>query len=601
MADDKVIILSVETGQAVKNVGELRENVKTYKKQLEDLNIGSTEYQKTLKNLNESQKALKDAMYATNTSMEDVATNAKGLTVVFDKHNNLVNKGNISYNALVNTMAELKTEWRATSDVVRRAELGRQIDQINTELKELDAATGNFQRNVGNYQSLFKGFADKTDAFGKGLKAAKGGVDGVKNGFDGIAKSPAFGTFGLLVTLAFKLADSLKDNETAMESIKGAMNGLKPLMDFFSGIIETIATYLADIIGKVMEFVTSNGLIDKVIKGVMGVGNAIVQYVVAPFKGVIEAIKVFKEQGVKGLGDAARAFGNEMKQGFSFKQNFEAGAAMAEAIVKGAKSKVEDGEVEKIGKEVGDSFAKGLEKAVDDALKRQERRQDYMLKLQQETDDLVEQDYAETSANIDEISNETTETLLNNLKEQTKAEEDAAEREKMIAQARVDTLFSVASATSDILGSIADMYEADEENAEKNAEKVKALRIASATIDTISGAVGAFMQASATLPPPYGQIVGAITAASVTAAGIAQIAQMKNKSVKSANASISSPSAVTNAPQIDTEITGVRSLTTASEEDRLNQMASSQKVYILSSDIEASQNQRKVQVAESSF
>ena len=37
-------------------------------------------------------------------------------------------------------------------------------------------------------------------------------------------------------------------------------------------------------------------------------------------------------------------------------------------------------------------------------------------------------------------------------------------------------------------------------------------------------AIGAFMQASATLPAPFGAIVGAAQAAAVTAAGIAQIA-----------------------------------------------------------------------------
>lgn len=600
MADDRKLIISVETGEAVKSVGELRTNVREYKKQLEDLEIGTTEYQKKLKDLNESQKALKDAMYATNSTMEEVAANAKGLNVRFDEQNRLVTNGTASYNALVNKMAELKTQWRATSDAVERAKLGEKIDQINLELKEMDASVGVFSRNVGNYQSVFKGFAEKTDAFGKALKVSKGGVDGLKNGFDALSKDPSVATLGLIVMAVGKLADGLKENENAMGAIQGALNALQPVMDFLGGIVEKVAEYLADIIGKVVEFVTSNGLIDKVIKGVMGVGNAIVQFVIAPFKGVIAAINVFKEEGVKGLKNATKAFGDEMKNGVSFKQNFETGATMAETIVSGAKSKKAD--VEAIGKEVGDSFAKGLEKSVDEALKRQERRQDYMLKLQQETDDLVEQDFEETQAEIDEVSNETTETLLNNLKEQIQAEKEAEEEEKKIAQARVDTLFSVASATSDILGSIADMYEADEESAEKNAEKVKALRIAAATIDTISGAVGAFMQASATLPPPYGQIVGAITAASVTASGIAQIAQMKSKSVKGGSSSSVSPiSATANAPKVDNEMMNVRSLTTASEEERLNQMASSQKVYILSSDIEASQNQRKVQVAESSF
>ena len=45
----------------------------------------------------------------------------------------------------------------------------------------------------------------------------------------------------------------------------------------------------------------------------------------------------------------------------------------------------------------------------------------------------------------------------------------------------------------------------------------------------------------------------------------------------------------------------VRSVTSATEEERLNQMAKDQRVYILSSDIEASLDDNKTRVEESSF
>ena len=171
---------------------------------------------------------------------------------------------------------------------------------------------------------------------------------------------------------------------------------------------------------------------------------------------------------------------------------------------------------------------------------------------------------------------------------------------KSEAQLRQRALFKAMQHTSSILGSIADLYEADSENAEKNANKIKNLRIAAATIDTISGAIGAFMQASATYPPPYGQILGAIEAAAITASGVAQIAKMKSTSVTDGNARPTT-SAVASAPTISPNVSNVRTITSASEEDRLNQMAKEQRVYILASDIQASQDQIKTQVSESSF
>ena len=662
MAEETITILKVGTEEAVRNIADLKANIKALKegfedasgtmhKGLNDLEIGTEEYKDTLEELKVNQNALKDAMYATTSSMEDVAKAATGASD--------------SYNSLVHRMAALKEEFRSTEDAARRADLGGQIKAINDQLKDMDALQGNFQRNVGNYANSIKdAFGDlskNVDVFRKSLGAVGGGLNGLKDGMEGISKSPFIASFGLLVSLAFKLADELKDNETAMAAIKKAMSALQPVMDFFSGIIEQLASYLGDIIVKVTEFVTSNGLIQKVINGVMGVGNAILQFVIAPFKGVIAAIKVFKEQGVKGLGNAARAFTDEMQHGFSFKENFKAGQAVAENFIAGAKSKKKEVKSagKDLGKEAADGFLDGIEEQIDkemqsafDAIEKQMeeankaavKKADERLKsLDKATDHqldlnniLVEDERARAAKEyqIQAESNQKKLSLLeqfmqdaldrndwdayiafdqqradleveietNAIREKERLRKQDLKDAEKTAKAQKDLLKGVASATSDILGSIADMYESDEENSEKNANKIKNLRIAAATIDTISGAIGAFMQASQTIPPPYGQIVGAAAAAAVTASGIAQIAKLKSTKV-SGSASSDTPStpAVAPAPTLTTEVSNVRSVTSASEEDRLNQMAREQRVYILASDIEASQNQIKTQVSESSF
>lgn len=187
-------------------------------------------------------------------------------------------------------------------------------------------------------------------------------------------------------------------------------------------------------------------------------------------------------------------------------------------------------------------------------------------------------------------------------------EENAAARKKKVWEdeknAKMATLMGVANGTASILDSMADMYEADAENSEKSAQQAKNLRIASATIETITGAIGAFMQASASYTPPYGQILGAVQAAVVLATGMAQIAKIKNTDVnkdKSPSGSVGGISATVSAPTITPQVTQVRNVTSASEEDRLNRMADDQRVYILSSDLEANQNQRRVRIRETSF
>lgn len=100
MAEETIEIIRIDTGEAVKSVNDLRENVKILKERLGDLEIGTTEYQDTLEELKINQNAVKDAMYATTATMEDVSKAATGTSN--------------SYNALVHRMAALKEELRAT-------------------------------------------------------------------------------------------------------------------------------------------------------------------------------------------------------------------------------------------------------------------------------------------------------------------------------------------------------------------------------------------------------------------------------------------------------------------------------------------------------
>ena len=655
MAEETIQIIRIETGEAVKSVNDLRENVKILKERLGDLEIGTNEYQDTLEELKVNQAAVKDAMYATTASMDDLAKSATGTSN--------------SYNALVHRMASLKEELRATDVSTEQGkqrfkELAAQINEVNDTLKDMDALQGNFQRNVGNYPGLMKTFSGSLDALDKGLKATSGGVGGLKEGFDALAVNPVFAILGIVVTLFGSLADTLKEDETTMAAVNKAGVSLEPVFKLLKGILEKVVTIVTDLITKASAFVQSNGLIPKIIDGVVGVGNAILKFVVAPFKGIVEAIKVFKEQGVRGLGDAAKAFANEMKTGISFKSNYQAGESIVDAITAGVKSKKKD--VSDAGKDVVKPLKDGIDMELDKMIQEldKELEQDIarMLKEQEDAnkiansiaqgrlanldkaakhqlelnDILVEDDRekAEKAYQIQLSANERrlaaleqfaqdaldrgdidayleyeqeaadleVEIETNALREKKRLREQDAKDAKEKAKQQMEVMQSVASATSGILGSIADMYESDEKNSEKNANKIKGLRIASATIDTISGAIGAFMQAVQTIPPPLGAIVGGVQAAAVTAAGIAQIAKIKSTKV-SGSASNSAPTApaVTSAPVRTIDIQQVRSVTSASEEDRLNQMASDQRVVLVMSDLEVKQNQSRVQVAEASF
>ena len=604
MAEETITILKVGTEDAVRSVNDLKDNIKVLKQNLGELEIGTEEYQTTLEELKVNQNALKDAMYATTTSMEDVAAAATGASK--------------SYNSLVHQMAALKEEWRATNDEARRNELGAQIAEINQRLKDMDASVGNFQRNVGNYESGVTGLVEKFDQWGGILKqmpptlgAAKESIGKVGESMQLVGKQPILGIIGLLAPIIIKITDALKGNKTAMDAVKKVMASLQPIFDVFEMVLEKIAQGVAKVAEWFVNLLGESGdTFKNIISGAVGVGNVLLQYLLMPIRNAIELFKglgkiigdVFKGNFKDIKKDAEEAWSgikDSFVKGFSFKKNFDLGKKVGAEFASGlssSKDKVVE-ESEKIGEAVAESIENKLmeidwDKVSAANAKRiaaEKKIKEDAAKEQQELNDMVEASWQETNAEIDAY-----------FEEMWKKQQKDLQEQRELAQAKIDSIYAVADATSSVLGSLASMYESDEESAEKNAGKIKALRIAEATINTISGAIGAYMSAVTSLPVPYGAIVGAAQAASVTAAGMAQIAQMRKTKVGSSGAS-SAPSAIVSAPMVETSVPSVRSVTSATEEERLNQMAKDQRVYLVTSDVEAALDDSKVRVEESSF
>ena len=578
---EEQVDVKIITVDAVNNLADLKKAIKDAKDNLATLDLGSKAYQKQLKEVIEGQNLLRAAM--------------NGTTATAEHLKDAVDEEGQSYNALVNQMANLTRAFRATTDEAERADLGGRIKEINDQLKEMDAMRGNFQRNVGDYfnqtsaamKSVIKDLPSQLDK-------VKGPLRDIEGSLGLMSKHPIIGILGLLAPLIAEIAKGVKENESAMEGVKKILDSLKPVMDFFSGILENVVEYVGDLISQAATFLGSSGIFNQIVKGVMGVGNAILQFVIAPFKAVGAAVKVFKEQGIKGIGDAARAMNEEFNKGIAFKQNFQSGQAVADAIVSGAKSR-------KPGKEVGKAIKEDLEEELlkaDDLEKIWEKALNKMLtkmrekhSFENEMQGVLDEQQALIDAEVEQY--------IAALEDEAKAEQIVRETEvkmaKDAAKQKMATMTAYASGVSGLTSSLADILE-------NEGKEAKNLRIAAATIDMISGAVTAFSTAQQ-LGPIAGPIVGAINAAAVVASGLANIAKIRSTNVsKNSTPSTNAPEAPTvSAPVLETAVPTTTVVNGASTEAALNRASEPQKVYILQSDIEAAGDTSRVQVAESSF
>lgn len=864
MAKEKII--EIKTGDAIKNIQDLKNNISGLKEQLAGLTIGGTEYRNTLKELQENQSALRNAMYGTSASMKEVMDAATAANIAFDDQNKIVKLGSVSYNELVRELAILKQEWRATTDEQQRADLTGKITSVNNALKELDASVGVYGRNVGNYVGALQQFSQGFGAMGAGARAAIAPIAGVTAGFKALSATPVVGVLGLLAQVLTTIIKELKSSEENTNGMAAAMapfaaitdvltKGLQALGKVLVGLVKGFNDLTAAIFGTNKATEKRIALAEQEAKMAKQarettIANAEAERDIAELKAkaaekekytASERLAFLKEAGDKekeiaarALEDAklqyeiikaknaltksskealdaeAEAYANMVKaetdyynqirtinSGITEATREEAKEARAagkeredarkaelesykgllqqeialleagsqerldkqkelarreyDAAVADAKDKIknsetlnrtllalqkkyqndvqqaerehqaavlhiqlqglenvankyaagtrenlralkdlrkaeletmyrEEGEteadyearrlaaqwnyyeavaafnqkvvdesteglrlayatsrrtqeqtlafemqmaqarldqIETLGREAGETEAEYLIRRADATREAMEAEQAF-LEYQDEQDLLREENrlaaleegsmaYLQQAVALKQYELDTLHQLEGESDEEFRARQLAAEKEYQAArralwQGGLNIMQQAAAATSGILGSIADMYEANTEMTAGEARKVKNLRIAGATIDMLQGAVTAYSTAQS-LGVPMGPIIGAINAAAVVAAGMANISKIKKQDISTSSGSTQSASipAVVDAPSVVPEVNQVRTLTGASEEDRLNKMASDQKVYILSSDLEADREAKRVQVEETSW
>lgn len=661
---ETITILRVDTGEAVRNVGDLKENIKLLQDRLKDTNRTFEENQEDIKELTVNQQALKTAMYGSTQSFEDITKAATQNTQ--------------SYNSLVKQMAAYKAELRTidTSNEEGMAQfkaLAAQVNAVNDKLKELDAMQGNYTRNVGNYQSALDGLQNVVKDLPPSMNGVKKAGDQLDKSFKLMSVNPIIGVVTLLAPLINKIADGLKDNEKATAALNKALKALEPVGQFFEGLLDKIADALTWVVDQLVELAgKSDGVFKKVVSGATGVGNAILNFIVTPFriaieagKGLVNVLKNVFSGNWKAAGQAAKdaigSISGAIDKGFSFKQNFNAGQAAADAFVDGLSTRRK--KAKDAGKAIAQDVKDGFEEVVvdmaadmDKALAKLDKEEAAMLKnaLAREQERLEaidatakhrqavnaatvddEKKRAEESYRIQQEANEKKLAALEEFQqaaiergdldaylkyeqrvaaleveiEEAALEEKARIRRKDVedaekaAQAKAKLMTDYAQGVGDVLGAIADLYDVSADKDKRSFENSKKFQIAETWVNTLSGMASAIWATwnDKTIPSAIAKAaLAAVNAAGVLASGIATTAKIRATSFGSGGGSGAGIVAAA-APAVDTALPQVLQAQTASDIDRLNRASEPSRVYILQSDIQAAGQAQRVRVAESTF
>lgn len=149
---DKKIGLTVEIDgiqDATKRVVQLEQEVQSLNKQLKNTEKGSDEYLKLRQRLDETKAGLRDARK----EQRDFIKQAKNAKF-----------GEGSYRELNDQLVKARKAFKELSKAEREGAPGKEllarIQSLDTELKNIDAGIGQYQRNVGNYRSALDGLGN---------------------------------------------------------------------------------------------------------------------------------------------------------------------------------------------------------------------------------------------------------------------------------------------------------------------------------------------------------------------------------------------------------------------------------------------------------
>jgi len=207
-AAQETLQLGETMDKGVTTVKDLKQEISDLRDRLVTLDKGSDDYKATVQELVDAQVKLKEVMNA-------------------GKNETQAAEG--SYNALSQRMSALKQVWKETTDEATRNEIGQQINEINNQLKALDASIGNSQRNVGNYKSALEGLDESFVGWKQELKECKDALQQL---------DPSTQAYADTMARAAELTHNISEQQ---EMLKNASNDVGDVLTNVQGVGTNLA------------------------------------------------------------------------------------------------------------------------------------------------------------------------------------------------------------------------------------------------------------------------------------------------------------------------------------------------------------------------
>lgn len=278
MARQEEIIIEVEV-----NAGESAERLAAVQARIHDVKQANKE-------LKAEQRALNEELRKNGTLTHEQAVRLKEISAEMAKNNadlKELTAAEKMYTAQLNTatqndrkfgdslvelsaqLAQLKQEYRGLTAAQRESAEGKamldNIKNLDKTLKDADASMGDFQRNVGNYQSALLGLNGNVvkvaNLFQGGFKNGIAAAGTALKGFAKTILATPVGWISAAIAAAVKvfneLRDAFKRNDDAGTALSVALAKLQPIVTAIREGFSALATVVAKVVGGLTSAATA--------------------------------------------------------------------------------------------------------------------------------------------------------------------------------------------------------------------------------------------------------------------------------------------------------------------------------------------------------
>ena len=267
MAEDKeTILIDVQL-----NTDELVNETANAVKALADLKSEQNALNKVIKEGGTLTDEQKKRYAELGKQIEDAKTTIKSNTALLQENAKSTRESNGSLNEMRQRLKEAQAAYAALSKEQREGEIGKKaqedIKALSDEVKSIESAIGQNQRNVGNYGEALKGLEGQVGNIGKVLSDFKsGGLAGAAKGMQGLSETvksgaiPAIKSFAktllatplgwiaaaiaAVVAVLGKLRDAVKKNDDAGTAFAKLASTFQPIIDGISKALDTVVGWL---------------------------------------------------------------------------------------------------------------------------------------------------------------------------------------------------------------------------------------------------------------------------------------------------------------------------------------------------------------------